>query len=621
MVVRRDIDLALIGQQAALPPDLSPLQLGTTGTFQGQPFVLVGRVRMGYAEGSWNEWCADFGEGRWGWIAEAQGYFMASFEVPPPPDLPGIDRWTTAFEDSPGWPSTESPWRKVGLESLAVGEELTLSEVHYTVRDIKEAQVIGSEGSLPFIASPQRESVSVDLGAPGLRFANIEYSKTGIRLFLGKTCQFHELALDQLRPVPGWTSTEQETIRDQSVAVSCPSCGATVSLRAVGFSMSAVCGSCGQILDCSTPTIALIESAQSLQTLTPRIPIGQRGQMDGVEYECIGALLRSDASADSWQELLLFNPFHGFRWLVYFRGHWSFITVLLEPPLAAGNGVYWNETSFRKFSSGQAEVINVIGEFYWKVRRGDKAEVTDFIAPPMVLSRERYPELREETWSCGRYTTGHEIYSAFGMEGHPFEPSDVYLNQPNPFIQQARQLTVPTAVAVGVVILAKWLANEMSSGKPLVQQSFEYQAGKTNQTFVTPEFRVPSGILHLLTLQLSAPVSDNWLDVDFSLVNLDTEEVREASIEVSYYSGYDDGPWTEGSRQGEELLSGVPPGRYTIRLEPSADPSIQDMTFDVQVLQGGSIWSTTLLALTAVLAAPAWYWGRTIHFEERRWEK
>lgn len=61
MVVRRDVDVELMGQQATLPPDLSPLQVGTRGEFNGLGFTLVGRVRVGYHEGSWNEWCADFG--------------------------------------------------------------------------------------------------------------------------------------------------------------------------------------------------------------------------------------------------------------------------------------------------------------------------------------------------------------------------------------------------------------------------------------------------------------------------------------------------------------------------------------------------------------------------------
>src|SRR5580765_3752760 len=90
MVVRRDVNVELLGLQAELPPDLSPLQIGTRGEFDGQSFTLIGRVRIRYREGSWNEWLASFGEERWGWVAEAQGFYMVSFEVPVPEDFPGL---------------------------------------------------------------------------------------------------------------------------------------------------------------------------------------------------------------------------------------------------------------------------------------------------------------------------------------------------------------------------------------------------------------------------------------------------------------------------------------------------------------------------------------------------
>ena len=55
-----------------------------TGEFDGVGFKLIGRVRVSYEEGSWNEWYALFQDGRPGWVAEAQGFFMVSFETAAP---------------------------------------------------------------------------------------------------------------------------------------------------------------------------------------------------------------------------------------------------------------------------------------------------------------------------------------------------------------------------------------------------------------------------------------------------------------------------------------------------------------------------------------------------------
>ena len=73
MVVPRGASAERLGEMAELPPDLSPLQLGTRGTWNGVAFELIGRLRVEWSGGSWTEWCALFADGRTGWIGEAQG--------------------------------------------------------------------------------------------------------------------------------------------------------------------------------------------------------------------------------------------------------------------------------------------------------------------------------------------------------------------------------------------------------------------------------------------------------------------------------------------------------------------------------------------------------------------
>ena len=46
---------------------------------------------------------------------------------------------------------------------------------------------------------------------------------------------------------------------DAARAVTCPSCGGTVQVRAAGFSVTLVCEYCGSVLDVANPDVALIE--------------------------------------------------------------------------------------------------------------------------------------------------------------------------------------------------------------------------------------------------------------------------------------------------------------------------------------------------------------------------
>jgi hypothetical protein len=56
VLVRRDLDLAKLGQQADFPATGSPIQIGTEGTWHDQSVVVIGRIAYGWARGKWNEW-------------------------------------------------------------------------------------------------------------------------------------------------------------------------------------------------------------------------------------------------------------------------------------------------------------------------------------------------------------------------------------------------------------------------------------------------------------------------------------------------------------------------------------------------------------------------------------
>ncbi len=179
-LVRHDLNLETLGKMAELPEDMSPLQLGARGVLDKVRFEIRGRLRMGWEDGSWNEWYAVFEDGREGWLAEAQGQFMMSFAVA---DVSGVP---------PG-------------RELAVGSAVRLGGTAYVVRDIKQATCVGSQGELPFRAPQGRKSVSVDLGGEGGKFACLEYSlDDGIRAFTGRYVELEALKPEGLRELDGW---------------------------------------------------------------------------------------------------------------------------------------------------------------------------------------------------------------------------------------------------------------------------------------------------------------------------------------------------------------------------------------------------------------------------------
>ncbi len=177
-LVRRDVNLETYGKMAELPYDMSPFQLGTQGLYDGKPFELVGRLKVSWENGTWNEWYVVFNEGRTGWLGEAMGFYMLGFERP---DVQVPDR-----------------------SRLTPGATVTLDREDYHLDDMREVECIGSEGELPFFAAQGRRSFSVDLSGPEGEFASIEYAAAETRIYIGRYVEFDELKLKNLRELDGW---------------------------------------------------------------------------------------------------------------------------------------------------------------------------------------------------------------------------------------------------------------------------------------------------------------------------------------------------------------------------------------------------------------------------------
>lgn len=178
-LVRHDMDLEKLGTMADLQDELTALQIGSIGYFGPEKFELIGRLKVSYSEGVWNEWYALFSGERTGWLAEAQGFYAMCFPLENIV-VPTRDRIT--------------PGAYVHLGELG----------QFDVDDLRLVKVAGSEGELPIQAIKGRESLSVDLSAPGSQMATIEYAEKETRVFAGYYQEFDEFKFVNLRKLDGW---------------------------------------------------------------------------------------------------------------------------------------------------------------------------------------------------------------------------------------------------------------------------------------------------------------------------------------------------------------------------------------------------------------------------------
>lgn len=183
VLVRRDLDLEKVGMVSDLPPTASPIQLGTEGKFEGDAFVVVGRIVYQYERGGWNEWHLLTMRGESAWLSDAQGDLAISRRAKKSAVLPAAD-------------------------DLKVGQTHVLDGTRFRVASLTRARYAGIEGELPFTTWDRSEALFADLDSDGsadqLRFATIDYSDETPVAYVGTYVELEELAARNLRRFEGW---------------------------------------------------------------------------------------------------------------------------------------------------------------------------------------------------------------------------------------------------------------------------------------------------------------------------------------------------------------------------------------------------------------------------------
>lgn len=183
ILVRTDIDLTKVGKVADLPPDSSPIQIGTEGLLDNKAFTVVGRILYEYELGGWNEWHLVYNDGSSGWLSDAQlEYDVSSLAQPQPGVFP---------------------------EDPVPEQRFTFGGRDVQVTSITRAHYKGVEGELPFQYWDKADVTFVDLRTYYAEFSTIDYTEKPPLLFMGRSVGFDELHLKNVREFEGWPAVRQ----------------------------------------------------------------------------------------------------------------------------------------------------------------------------------------------------------------------------------------------------------------------------------------------------------------------------------------------------------------------------------------------------------------------------
>jgi ribosomal protein S27E len=611
-VSRKGVRLESLGTVAELVPTSSPFRIGTTGKPKGQglkPFRIVGRLQLSTGEGTWDEWHVSFEDGRYAWLAEAQGGFWVMRPLPAPTNPP-----------APEFPQ------------IAPGQRLSFGPYgSFTVTDRRQALYASAEGDLPFAAVPGSVFMYADLSGADGSLATLDYGDDpGVdAFFVGRKVELHELGVEGLEE---WS---QRKVAARASSLNCPACGAGLQLKDPAHTVRVACTYCGSVL--ATPKDGA--SAEKFEVLArlqkvpfqPLLPLGGEGTLRGRPYAILGAVLKActvDGTNYYWREYLLKEKkTEAFHWLVESNGHWTLVEAVAAgevskaPRLAAFRG-----TRYRHFQSTTARVEAVLGEFYWEVKKGEKTDVSDYVAPPRILSEERYEN--EVTWSEGCYVPKEEVEAAFAPKAPLPLPEGVGSNQPWPHAATAPGLIRTLGLFAGIALFLFVFFNIRAERKVLYEarqdlaaasdQALSPDAASELYTVVSEPFEITrSGNVEA---RISAPTDNSWVFVNAVLLEQETGQAYGFGLQSDYYHGVDGGErWSEGSRSRTVYVGRVPAGRYVLRLEPELERGRAPSHYDIRLRSGVPRLAHLVLVLVFLLFGPIALAISKARFEGRRW--
>lgn len=395
VVARTDRDLRAYGRVADLVPIASPLAVGSMGSIQGRPFRVAGRMqydRAGAPGAPWQELYLELeGGARWAWLAHAQGnwYLMSLYEQQLV--LP------TVAQAAPG------------IQIRFGGGEV------FTIAERGQRRPISAEGELPFPFQPGAVEAYADMSGPNGMFGTLDYSagpNAPPQVYLGHQIDPRVIQIEGGGPVADAPKTELASVK-------CPGCGGDLPLTP-NKTERVACKYCGLLSDVDQGALVALKQLPKPET-EPQIPLGAKGTLRGQEVTVVGFMERGttvDGERYRWREYLLYTGgMPGFVFLLEEDDRWEYIVPVPIGELGRQNREtrFYAGKTFRWKQSVTAEVDSVLGEFYWKVERGEGVQATEWEGPQRLKISEEEGQ-GEINCSFSTPTSMKELQRAFNLK-------------------------------------------------------------------------------------------------------------------------------------------------------------------------------------------------------------
>jgi hypothetical protein len=424
------------------------------------------------------------------------------------------------------------------------------------------------------------------------------------------------------------------TPRPESAQLDCPECHTSITYYDVEGSEYYACPHCHAYFRYSGEETPKVFGNYNVEPhAVPLVPIGTLGMLAGQQWRVVGFVERYEYRSEQyrWTEYQLFQPETAtYAQLAQYRGHWMLVRPAkdkIKHVKLNGRFVHLPEGTYRLYNRYQARVAWATGEFDWDIEGDDLVKIAEFILPPQMLVQELAAN-KIVTWYRAEHVEPREVAAAFGLNAGELPAQEgVGAVQPDPGLHRWPALKMLTTVAFVLLLLSQVGQHLHRPDTILLNTSLQVEADTTaksapgtGKVIVSPSFALDHPAA--LEIDLTATLSNQWLELPVSLVNEQTGQGFEFTKNIEFYSGVEGGEsWSEGSRNADAVLSHVPAGRYHLNFYPITDAGVTGPGIEVRVTADPPLWSNFFVVLALLLIYPTWQYLRGSSHETQRWSE
>lgn len=563
------------------------IKVGTKGIWQNKNFIVTGRCRLWFDNATESFWTILFDDKTVGFLKEYEGFYsvITKFDI----DLAQTE---------------------ISISTLTKNKSYKLVDSEIcTFNEKRETNYIDAEGELGF---PKFYDT--------ITIYEFIYSSTKKILIVKFVFNENSIFLEEFASVEELSLTEINSAEIEYTNYKCEKCSNTIAILNEANTKAICCKGCGAHYKFERNKTVLAGS-NDIDRVGICFNLKDKLVFDNVEYNIVGIAIKQDYSAykSRWREYSLFNKISGYAYLSEYNGHWILLKELWNhEDIDLDNGyefLTYDEKEFELFNKYSYQTIYAEGEFTYNLFDKNNITCYEYIAPPLLLSKEKYKT--STSWFIGKHISKKEIEKQCD-NAIPFQ-TGIGVVEPKGSVNTSK-LTIATLLLILIATGLHLLASSVKEERELFSNS--YYINDSTQVFNTSisDINLTKSSSNII-LKINAPVSNSWIEVSAKLVN--TKNGAEYNIDqgIEYYYGYEDGEsWSEGSTTEEMHLNKIPSGNYVLSLQATQNSFNKVKDLYVSATYDTAIHRNWVLTLVFIVVFALIVYFVSYYYDYKRWQ-